>query len=289
VFRFVHAEKAHHQVRTLCEVLGVSRSGYYAWRSRRPSPRALHDARLLDQIRLIHALSRRTYGAPRVHWELADAGERIGRKRVARLMRGAGIRGLYRRARRGPGRGATVHPATDLVQRRFHTSEPNRVWVADFTYWATSEGTLYVAAVMDLYSRMIVGWSISQSLRAEFVIDAVEMATARRDPAPGLIHHSDQGTQYTSFSFGRRLAEAGIFPSMGRTGTPADNAVVESMFDKMKLELLLGRRYETREQARSAIFEWIEVWYNRRRRHSTLGGVSPAEFERRYALQAAID
>jgi len=278
-------EKAHHPIKMLCRLLGVSRSGYYAWRSRPLSARAIGDAQLTDQIRLIHVLSRKTYGAPRIHWELEDAGVRIGRKRIARLMRLAGIRGAHRRRRRGPGRHATMHPATDLVRRNFRTDEPNRVWVADFTYWPTDEGFLYVAAVMDLFSRRIVGWSMATHLRAEFVIDAIEMATSARDPEPGLIHHSDQGTQYTSFSFGRRLAEAGILPSMGSTGTPADNAVVESMFDKMKVEILVGNRYATREQARAAVFEWIEVWYNRQRRHSTLGGLTPVQYERRYASE----
>lgn len=285
MFRFIHVEKAHHPIKMICRLLGVSRSGYYAWRGRPLSLRATCDAQLTDQIRMIHVLSRKTYGAPRIYLELKDAGVAIGEKRVARLMRAAGIRGTYRKRRRGPNGGATLHPATDLVRRNFSRTEPDRVWVADFTYWPTGEGFLYVAAVMDLFSRRIVGWSMSTSLAATFVIDAVEMATAAREPEPGLIHHSDQGTQYTSFSFGRRLAKAGILPSMGSTGTPADNAVVESMFDKMKLELLVDHRYATRQQARSAIFEWIEVWYNRQRRHSTLGGISPVEFERRYALE----
>ena len=238
VFRFIHVEKANHKVKTMCSVLRVSRSGYYAWAARPPSPRAVKDAELTRRIHQIHERSRRTYGAPRIHWELADEGCQIGRKRVARLMRAEGLRGAYRKRRRGPGRHASVHPATDLVRRNFASSAPDRVWVADFTYWPTDEGFLYVAAVMDLFSRMIVGWSFSTSLAASFVIDAIEMATGRRDPAPGLIHHSDQGTQYTSFAFGRRLEAAGILPSMGNTGTPADNAVVESTFDKMKTEIL---------------------------------------------------
>jgi putative transposase len=287
IFRFMRAEKANFTVAFMCSKLGVSRSGYYAWRSRPPSSRAVHDAALLERIRQIHARSRCTYGAPRIHWELRDEGIRVGRKRVARLMRTDGIRGAYRKRRRGPGKGATIHPASDLVRRRFTTEAPNLVWAADFTYWPTDEGFLYVAGVMDLFSRMLVGWSMASHLRAELVIDAIEMAVQRRDPAPGLIHHSDQGSQYTSFSFGRRLAESGILPSMGSTGTPADNAVVESMFDKMKTEILLGRRYATRSEARSAIFEWIEVWYNRQRRHSTLGGINPSEFERRYAAKPA--
>lgn len=288
MFRFIHAEKADHDIATLCRFLKISRSGYYAWRFRPPSARACRDAELTSRIKTIHERSRCTYGSPRIHWELQDEGFRIGRKRVARLMRTQGIRGAYRKRRRGVGRGATMHPASDLVRRSFTTQAPNLVWVADFTYWPTEEGFLYVAAVMDLFSRMIVGWSMSHHLRAEFVIDAIEMATGRRDPAPGLIHHSDQGTQYTSFAFGRRLEQSGILPSMGSTGTPADNAVVESTFDKMKTEILLHRRYATRAQARSAVFEWIEVWYNRQRRHSTLGGINPTEFERRYVSQLLL-
>jgi putative transposase len=287
MFRFIRAEKANFPVAFMCAKLGVSRSGYYAWRTRPPSTRTVHDQVLAQRIRLVHQRSRSTYGAPRIHAELRDDGVRVGRKRVARLMRAAGIQGAHRRRRRGRGGHATLHPAGDLVARNFRVPGPDRIWAADITYWPTGEGFLHVAAVMDLWSRGIVGWAMAPHLRAELVIDAVEMATSRRRPSPGLIHHSDQGSQYTSFSFGRRLRESGILPSMGRTGTPADNAVVESLFDTMKLELLVGRRYRTREEAKAAIFEWMEVFYNRQRRHSTLGNVSPAEFERRYAAEPA--
>lgn len=286
VFRFVHAEKAIHDVARMCRMLGVSRSGYYAWRSRPPSVRSIHDAELTERIRLIHECSRRTYGAPRIWADLREDGVSIGRKRVARLMRTAGIQGLCRRRRRRKGARA-LHPAGDLVRREFRTGSPNLIWAADITDFPTAEGPLHVAAVMDLFSRALVGWSMATHLRAELVIDALEMAAARRRPEPGLIHHSDQGPQYTSYVFGRRLREAGILQSMGRTGTPADNAVIESFFDTMKLELLTGRRYRTREEAKAAIFEWIEVFYNRLRRHSTIGYVSPTEFERRYADQLA--
>lgn len=287
IFPFIRAEKANFPVAFMCAKLGVSRSGYYAWRTRPPSIRAVHDQVLAERIRLIHERSRFTYGAPRIHAELHDEGLRVGRKRVARLMRRAGIQGAHRRRRRRRGGHATLHPAGDLLARNFRAAGPDRVWVADITYWPTGEGFLHIAAVMDLWSRRIVGWAMASHLRAELVIDALEMATSRRRPSPGLIHHSDQGTQYTSFSFGRRLRDSAILPSMGRTGTPADNAVVESLFDTMKLELLVGRRYRTREEAKAAIFEWMEVFYNRRRRHSTLGNVSPAEFERRYAAEPA--
>lgn len=287
IFRFIRAEKANFPVAFVCAKLGVSRSGYYAWRSRPPSTRTVHDQVLTERIRLIHHRSRCTYGAPRIWAELRDDGVRVGRKRVARLMRAEEIRGAYRRPRRGRRGHAMFHPAGDLLGRNFCTQGPDLVWVADITYWPTGEGFLHIAAVMDLWSRRIVGWAMASHLRAELVIDALEMATSRRRPSPGLIHHSDQGSQYTSFSFGRRLRESAILPSMGRTGTPADNAVVESLFDTMKLELLLGRRYRTREGAKAAIFEWMEVFYNRQRRHSTLDNISPAEFERRYAAEPA--
>jgi transposase InsO family protein len=289
VFRFIHAEKAIHDVKTMCRMLGVSRSGFYAWRSRPPSARAVCDQELLGRIKLVHEGSRRTYGAPRIWAELRDEGVRCGRKRVARLMRNEGIRGLCRRRKRrryaGP---RALHPAGDLVRRDFRTTAPNLIWVADITDFPTAEGPLHVAAVMDLFSRALVGWSMASHLRAELVIDALEMAAIRRRPEPGLVHHSDQGPQYTSYVFGRHLREAGILQSMGRTGTPADNAVIESFFDTMKLELLSDRRYRTREEAKAAIFEWIEVFYNRLRRHSTIGYLSPAEFERRYAAQLAV-
>lgn len=282
IFRFIHAEKAHHRTRAMCRMLGVSASGYYAWRSRPPSRRAIEDQRLTERIRVFHTASRSSYGAPRIMLDLRDDGLAVSRKRVARLMREAGIRGAYRRRRRARSRPVT-HPATDLVRRDFTAPGPDRIWVADITYWPTDEGDLHLAAVMDLFSRGIVGWSMASYLQADLVIDAIEMATTRRRPAPGLIHHSDRGSQYTSYSFGRTLRESEILQSMGRTGTAHDNAAVESFFGTLKLELLYGRRYRTRAEAKAVIFEHIEVFYNRQRRHTTIGGVSPAEHERRYA------
>jgi putative transposase len=282
IFRFIHAEKAHQCTRAMCRMLGVSASGYYAWRSRPPSRRAIEDQRLTERIRVFHTASRSSYGAPRIMLDLRDDGLAVSRKRVARLMREAGIRGAYRRRRRARSRPVT-HPATDLVRRDFTAPGPDRIWVADITYWPTDEGDLHLAAVMDLFSRGIVGWSMASYLQADLVIDAIEMATTRRRPAPGLIHHSDRGSQYTSYSFGRTLRESEILQSMGRTGTAHDNAAVESFFGTLKLELLYGRRYRTRAEAKAVIFEHIEVFYNRQRRHTTIGGVSPAEHERRYA------
>jgi putative transposase len=271
-------------VRVLCRVLGVSSSGYYAWRARPESARGAGDRRLRDAIVEVHRRSRGTYGAPRIWAELHELGIRTGRKRVARLMREAGVRGLHRARRRRPRPDPRSHAIPDLVGRRFRPSQVDRIWAADITEIATARGTAYLAVVMDLCSRMIVGWAFARHVRSELVIDALEMATGRRRPASGLVHHSDRGPQYTSLVFGEALGRAGIARSMGRVGTPADNAVVESFFDTLKLEVLLDGPPPTFEMARAMLFEWIEVFYNRQRRHTTLGGVSPIEFERRLSL-----
>jgi putative transposase len=284
IYRFIAAEKATFPVRFMCRNLGVSPSGYYDRARRPPSRREIDNVFLTKRITQIWEASRRTYGAPRIWAELRFEGHVISPKRVARLMRAARIQGVHvRRRYRTTRRALGVAPAPDLVRRRFDVAEPDRVWVADITYVRTVEGFLHLAAVMDLHSRRIVGWQMTPHLRTELVVDALEMAISRRRPAAGLVHHSDQGTQYTSFAFGRRLREAGLLPSMGAVGTAYDNAVVESFFGTLKRELLPGRRFPTRTQARSAIFEWIEVFYNRQRRHSTLGQLSPAEFEGDYA------
>jgi putative transposase len=271
-------------VRVLCRVLGVSRSGFYAWRSRLPSARVQGDRRLEAAILECHLRSRGTYGAPRIWAELRELEIRTSRKRIARLMREAGIRGLHRPRRRRARPDPEAWAIPDLVGRRFRPIEPNRVWAADITEIRTLQGTAYLAVVMDLCSRRVVGWAFDRHMRTELVIDAFEMATGRRQPASGLVHHSDRGPQYTSLIFGEALERAGIIRSMGRAGTPADNAVVESFFDTLKLELFLDERLPTFEGARAKLFEWIEVFYNRKRRHTTLGGVSPLEFERRLAL-----
>ena len=283
IYRFIAAERATFGTKMLCAHLGVSTSAFYDWCSRPPSRRELDDRSLTKRIREIHESSRGTYGAPRVTAELRAAGVRVTRKRVARLMRTARIQGVHirrRRWRKGPGE---LGPAPDRVARRFRTHAPDRVWVADITSVITDEGWLHLAAVEDLFSRRIVGWAMAPHLRAELVIDAVEMAIANRKPAPGLVHHSDQGSQFTSFAFGRTLRESGILASMGAVGTAYDNAVAESFFSTLKRELCHRVRFATRAQARSAIFEFIEVFYNRQRRHSTIGMVAPAEFERDYA------
>jgi putative transposase len=279
LFRFIDAERAHLPVALLCRMLGVSRSGYYAWRDRPPSKRNRQDVALTAKICEIHRRSRQTYGSPRVHAELRALGTRCGCKRVERLMRQAGLRGCMRGRRRGTTRRGKRAPAEDLVKRNFAATEVDRVWVADITYVATAKGFLYVAFILDVHSRRIVGWAMENHLRTELVVDALRMAVWRRKPAPGLIHHSDQGVQYTALSFSERLKEVGITPSMGRTGTALDNAMAESFISTLKAELVSNLEFPSRQAARSAIFEYLETFYNTRRLHSSLGYRSPADFE----------
>jgi putative transposase len=281
VYRIISAEKARFPVSRMCELLGVSRSGYTAWATRAPSDRALTDAWLTERIKEIHVANRRVYGAPRIHAELRlQYGVRVGRKRVERLMRQAGISGLVAKRRgrttlRVPG----VRVADDLVERQFRPAAPNVLWLADITYLRTWEGWLYLAAVQDAFSRRIVGWSMAEHMRSELVIDALQMAIARRRPEPGLIHHSDQGSQFVSLGFGQAAARAGISRSMGSKGDCYDNAVAESFFATLKKELVHRRSWPTRRELTSEVFEYIEAFYNRTRRHSTLGMLSPAQFE----------
>ena len=259
VYRIVAAEQASHRIATLCRVLGVSRAGFYAWRRRPPSARARADAELTRRIHQVHAMSRGTYGSPRVLAELRAAGVRCGRRRVARLMRAAGPAGGRRRWRPRttvPDRGATPAPdlVRDLVRRQFRPAALNRLWVADLTYVATGEGWLYLAVVLDAGSRRVVGWAMADHLRTELVLAALEMALRARRAAPGLVHHSDHGGQYASSAFGRRLREAGLLASMGSVGDSFDNAVAESFFATLKGELVDRRPWPTRAAARSAIY-----------------------------------
>jgi len=287
-YRLIAAEEANHPISRLCRVLGVSRSGFYAWRSRPPSARAAADAALTETIRRVHAGSRGTYGAPRVHAELAEEhGVRCGRKRVARLMRAAGLAGCHRRrAPRTTRRDRASAPAPDLVRRAFAAAAPNALWTADITYLPTWSGFLYLAVVLDAFSRRVVGWAMADHLRAELVVSALEMALGRRRPAAGLILHSDRGSQYTSLAFGRRCREAGVVPSMGSVGDALDNALTESFFATLECELVDRSRWRTHAEARAAVFAFIEAFYNPRRRHSALGYLSPAQFEhRRYPLR----
>ena len=276
-------EKASHHIATLCRVLGVSSSGYYAWCDRPLSMRARTDQALLDQIQAIHERSRGTYGTPRIHAELQAQGVRCGRKRVARLMREANLIGAQRRRYRGTTRqDRQAVPAPDLVQRDFTASAPDRLWVADITYVATGEGWLYLATVLDAWSRRIVGWAMGDTLRTELVVDALNMAVWNRRPAAGLVHHSDRGAQYTSLTFSRRCRDAGLTPSMGSIGDAYDNALAEAFFASLETELLMRHRFATRKAARLALFDYIEAFYNSHRRHSALGYLSPAQFERRW-------
>jgi putative transposase len=289
VFRFIEAEKASFPVAFLCRSLGVSTSGYYAWRKRPPSARAVADAALSTSIRQIHTASRGTYGVPRIHAELADAYETpCGRKRVARLMRAASLVGVCRRRVGGTTRrDQTAAVSDDLVHRAFMAPAPNRLWVADITYVPTWQGFLYLAVVLDVFSRRVVGWAMAEHLRTELVLDALEMALWNRRPAPGLVHHSDHGCQYTSLAFGRRCLQSGIAVSMGSVGDCYDNALAESFFATLECELIARSRWPTRSEARMAVFDYIEGFYNPRRRHSALAYLSPAEYERRQPSQTS--
>jgi putative transposase len=275
----------------LCQALGVSTSGYYDWRERleRPARRTIFDEFLTEQIREIHTQSRGTYGSPRVHAELVlGEGIHVGQKRVERLMRQAGLEGIYRRkkhftTRRDP----KAALSDDLVNRQFTVDRPDVLWVGDVTEHPTAEGKVYLATVIDAFSRRVVGWSIADHLRAELVVDALQMAIWRRNGREaGTVMHTDHGSQYTSWAFGRRLRAAGILGSMGSVGDALDNAMAESFFGTLQLELLDRRHWETRAELASAIFEYIEAFYNPRRRHSSIGNLSPVEFEARHTNTA---
>jgi putative transposase len=273
------ANRAEFPIATMARVLGVSEAGYHAWRCRPPSARATSDAALLKRARTIHAISRGTYGAPRVHAELRAGGERHGRKRIARLMREAGIAGVSRRKGTGTTRREPeARPAPDLVERDFSATAPNQLWVADITYIPTWTGFLYLAVVLDAFSRRVVGWAVANHLRAELVLAALDMAIGQRRPN-SVIHHSDQGSQYTSVAFGKRCAEAGVRPSMGSVGDAYDNAMAESFFATLECELLDRHSFRSQAEARMAVFSYIESWYNPSRRHSALGYLSPISYE----------
>jgi putative transposase len=281
VFTFVSAHQAEFRITSMCRVLGVSTSGYYAWRSREKSKRRREDEALGERIEHIHRQSRQTYGAPRIHAELRESGQSIGRKRVARLMRASNLAGVSRRksfhtTRRDP----RARPAPDLVERKFVATGANQLWVADITYIPTRAGFLYLAVVLDVWSRKIVGWAMSARLITQLVLNALTMALEQRGPAAGVIHHSDQGCQYTSIEFGRRCRTAGVRPSMGSVGDCYDNAMCESFFATLECELLDRERFADRVVAELAVFDFIEGFYNTQRRHSALGYIAPVVFER---------
>ena len=273
------ANQAVFPIATMARVLGVSTAGYYAWLRRPRSARAEADDALLRQIRTVHASSHGTYGAPRVHAELKAQGRALGKKRVARLMRATGIAGVSRR--RGvvtTRRDADARPAPDLVDRNFTATRADQLWVADITYIPTLAGFLYLAVVLDVFSRRIVGWSMANHLRTELVLAALDMAIGQRKPTD-VVHHSDQGSQYTSLAFGGRCREAGVRPSMGSVGDAYDNAMCESFFATLECELLARRRFASQADARMAVFSFIEGWYNPARRHSGIGYLSPIAYE----------
>ena len=274
------ANQAMYPIKTMCRAFGVSRAGFYAWRDREPSQRARNDAVLTTRIRAIHEASRESYGAPRIHAELKEAGVGVGRKRIARLMKEEGLAGISRRrGTRTTFRDERMRPASDLVDRNFRTEAPDRLWVADITYVPTWAGFLYLAVVLDAFSRRIVGWSMGLDLKTQLVLDALNMALTQRRPT-GVIHHSDQGSQYTSVAFGLRCKEAGVRPSMGSVGDAYDNAMCESFFATLECELLDRRKFRTKVEAKMAVFQFIEGWYNPGRRHSALGYLSPVNYER---------
>ncbi len=279
LYEFMEAQKAKYSVSLMARVLGVARSGYYAWRGRGASSRERTDAELTERIRAVHTESRGTYGYPRVHAELRSQ-QVVGRNRVARLMRTVGLSGCQSRQKvYATRRDKAATPARDLLERRFLADAANRLWMADITYVPTLGGWLYLAFVLDAYSRKVVGWSMAEHMRAELVVDALSMAVGRRKPKEALIHHSDHGSQYTSLEFGKTLKQAGVLPSMGSVGDAYDNAMAESFVSTLKCELIHRSVWRTREAARLAIFEYIEVFYNRSRLHSSIGYLSPAEFE----------
>ncbi|KQR96987.1 transposase [Microbacterium sp. Leaf347] len=262
-----------------CRVLRVSRSGFYAWKSRLPSERARVDEELTVTIIRIHRESRTSYGARRVHAELRLGLQiRCGKKRVARLMRRAGIAGISHRRKRGKNRPLPA-PHEDLVKRQFVADRPDKLWVTDITEHPTRTGKVYCAAVVDVFSRRVVGWAIADHIRAELVVDALDMARWRRKPEPGTVVHSDRGSQYTSWVFGHRLRQAGLLGSMGRVASSVDNGLMESFWSTMQRELFDQQAWQSRDELGQAIFEWIEAWYNPKRRHSGIGDVSPLEFE----------
>ena len=288
-FRLVRQHEDVFQVRNMCRALSVSQSGYYAWRDRPESARGREDRQLERVIRIVHEKSRQTYGSPRVHAEMKAQGHRVGRKRVERLMRKAKLQSKRRRRFRGTTRSNPAHPvAPNVLARRFESQDANRIWLGDVTYIWTREGWLYLAVLMDLFSRRIVGWAVRDRLEQGLTQAALERALFERQPQEGLLHHSDRGSQYTAGDYRDILKEAGLEVSMSGKGNCWDNSPIESFFATLKCERVSHVEYETRDQARCDLFDFIEIFYNRQRRHSALGYLSPAEYERRAEAPAEI-
>jgi putative transposase len=279
-FGFIRVQKAFHAVRTLCRVLDVSRSGFYAWSRRPASQRSFDDSRLVAEVAAIFDENNRRYGSQRITRELRDNGVRVGRHRVRRLMHQLGLRARRRRRWVRTTDSRHANPiAPNLLARNFTVDAPNRAWVADITYLPTKTGWLYLAVIIDLFSRAVVGWSMSRRIDGKLTLDALDAALVRRNVEPGLIAHSDRGAQYAATEYQRRLQQHGIICSMSRKGDCWDNAVVESFFATLKVELLGDDVFADPATAQRLVFEYIETYYNRRRRHSTLGYVSPAAYE----------
>ena len=279
-FEFIVAEKANFPIAFMCRQLEVSTSGFYASCERPASARSIANKRLAVKVKAVHAKSRGSYGSPRVHAELVADGECVGKNRVARVMRENGI--VSRRKKRFRATTDSQHAmvvAPNTLDREFDVDEPNKVWVTDITYIWTREGWLYLAAILDLYSRRVVGWSMSERITRQLTLDALSMALRARAPNAGLLHHSDRGSQYASGDYRDALAAAGVECSMSRKGNCWDNAVAESFFATLKTELAHHEDWTTRDAARAAVFEYIEIFYNRHRRHSSIGYVSPVEYE----------
>lgn len=282
----MRAYQAVYPVSTMARVLGVSTSGYYDWCNRKPSSRALEDCRLMELIVKYHNRSNGTYGALRIHQDIVqETGIKVGKNRIARLMRAAGITGVTRRRSiKTTTRSELSRPAPDLVDREFSADGPDKLWVADITFVPTLVGFFYLAVVIDVWSRRVVGWSMANNMRTEIVLGAMEMAICRRKPS-NVIHHSDQGCQYTSVQFGNRCSAARVIPSMGSVGDCYDNAMAESFFATLECELLQRNQFNTKEEGKRAVFEYIEGWYNSKRRHSKIDYLSPMEYEKRNVMK----
>lgn len=280
-YAFIRNHREAFPVTLLCQVLEVGTSGFYAWLQRAESPRHQENRRLLVAIKAIHQRSRQTYGSPRIHADLQATGQACGKHRVAQLMRTHGIVSRHKRKFKATTNSRHTHPvAANLLKRHFTVPKPNCWWVSDITYIPTREGWLYLAVTLDLYHRKVMGWAMDRWMTQQLVIDAFTMAIKNGNPGAGLSHHSDQGVQYACHAFQALLKASGIQCSMSRKGNCWDNAVAESFFHTLKVELMHGRHYHTRQEARAEIFEYIEVFYNRQRRHSTLGHRTPAEYEK---------
>lgn len=285
----IRAEQANFSIVFMCRSLGVSSSGYYASKKRPVCKRQQENERLLEKIRDSHRRSRGTYGSPRVHDDLKEQGESVGRHRVARLMREHSITARpLKKFRKTTDSNHDLPVAPNLLEREFETERPNKVWVGDITYLWTAIGWVYLAVIVDLFSRRVVGWAIDNHMRSELVLKALSMATNGREVKPGLIFHSDRGSQYASLEYREALATAGITASMSRKGDCWDNAVAESFFATLKRELVRKCHWLNLKAARMAVHEYIEVFYNRMRKHSTNGNLSPVEYERRFKNQAAV-